>query len=381
MSDLDWGSDTLARYRYQAEVTLPYCVSALLRENDIVAVVPEHFEDIALETSTGWRFLQVKSRNPERGLWTLADLLAKKGALRSLYRTYLLTDGEERSLEIVLEGAVKQKDEIGLLRAGEDRSELVPKVMEKLGAGRAAAEDFLRRVTLNEGAPYRTDIHAANARLLHLHAPSLRQPELEALHEDLLEKIETAMRSERMGARWPRNVVHPERRSTIMPERRRAKTLDGGRLPDIAELFSAAGRPLLRRFVEPGSRPVSPLTQKLVVGGATEDLIDRARNLKANAEHQRLERTSQTLTDEEALVVDLHERIGTYADTAAAIHGSSAQPAIGMWSYLLEMFGREATSIDRNNLVRGDPMLLMGESCILSDECVFDWGRGSDVIE
>ena len=298
-----------------------------------------------------------------------------------MYRTYLLTDGEERSLEIVLEGAVKQKDGIGLLRAGENRSELVPNVMEKLGADSAEAEDFLWRVTLNEGAPYRTDIHAANARLLHLHAPSLTQPELEALHEELLEKIEAAMRSERMGAHWPRNVVHPERRSTIMRERRRAKTLDAGRLAGICELLSAARRPLLRRFVEPGSRPVSPLTQKLVVGGATEDLIVRARNLKANAEYQRLERTSQALIDEEALVVDLHERIGTYADTAAAIHGLSERPAIGMWSYLLETFGRDATSIDRNNLVRGDPMLLMGESCILSDECVFDWGRGSDVTE
>ncbi len=381
MSDLDWGSDTLARYRYQAEVTLPYCVSALLRENDIVAVVPEHLEDIALETNTGWRFLQVKSRNPERGLWTLADLLANKGALRSLYRTYLLTDGEERSLEIVLEGAVKQRDGIGLLRVGEDRSELVPKVMEKLGMDRTIAEDFLRRVTLNESAPYRTDIHAANARLLHVHAPSLTQPELEALHEKLLERIEMAMRSERTGADWPRNVVHPERRSTTLRERRRAKTLDAETLADIAELLSTTGRPLLRRFVEPGSRPVSPLTQKLVVGGATEDLVDRARNLKANAEHQRLERMSRILADEEALVVDLHERIGTYADTAAALYESSSRPAIEMWSYLLKTFGRDATSIDRNNLVRGDPMLLMGESCILSDECVFDWGQGSDDTE
>ena len=376
MSDLDWGSDTLARFRYQAEVTLPYCVSALLFQNDIVAVIPEHLEDIALETGTGWRFLQIKSRNPERGLWRASDLFVKKGALRSLYRTYLLTVGEDHSLELVLEGAVKPNDPIGMLRTGEDRSELVPEVVEKLGASRGAAEDFLRRVMLNESAPHRTDIHATNARLLHQHAPSLTQPELDALHDALLEEIEKAMRSERLGAHWPQSVVHPQRRPAIMYVRRQAKTLNAERLSGIAEVLSAAGRPLLKRFVEPGSRPVSPLTQKLVLGGATDELIELARNLKANAEHQRFVRASQNLAGEEALITDLHERIRTYAHTAAAIHGPTAQPAVGMWAYLLETFSSHARDIDSNNLVRGDPMLLMGEGCILSDQCEFNWGRG-----
>ena len=374
MSDGDWGSDIFARFRYQAEVTLPYCVSAVLFENDIVAVVPEHLEDIALETGTGWRFLQVKSRNPERGLWQVSDLFVKGGALRSLYRTYLLTAGEERSLELVLEGAVKPKDRIGMLRRGEDRSELVPMVMDKLGACPASAGDFLSRVTLNEGATHRTDIHATNARLLHQHAPSLTQPEVESVHDSLLVEIEKAMRSDRMGALWPRSVVHPQRRSTVMDERRLAKTLNAERLAGIAEVLSAAGRPLLKRLVERGSRPVSPLTQKLVVGGATDELIEQARNLKANAEYQRFVRASQKLAGEEALTIDLHERIRTYAYTAAAMHGTAAQPAIKMWAYLLEMFGNHAGSIDRNNLVRGDPMLLMGEGCILSDQCEFNWG-------
>lgn len=374
MRDGDWGSDTFARFRYQAEVTLPYCVSAVLSENDIVAVVPEHMEDVALATGTGWRFLQIKSRNPERGLWQLADLFTKGGALRSLYRTYLLTTGEERSLELVLEGAVKPKDRIAMLRRGEDRSELVPIVMDKLGPDASSAEDFLSRITLNEAATHRNDIHASNARLLHQHAPSLTLPEVEALHDTLLAKIEKAMRSDRMGALWPRSVVHPQRRSTLMEERRLAKTLDAERLAGIAEVLSAAGRPLLKRLVERGSRPASPLTQKLVVGGATDELIEQARNLKANAEHHRFVRASQNLAGDEALTIDLHERIRTYAYTAAAMHGTGAEPAIKMWAYLLDTFGNHAGSIDRHNLVRADPMLLMGEGCILSDQCEFTWG-------
>ena len=380
--DRDWGSDTLARFRYQAEVTLPYCVSALLSENDIVAVIPEHLEDIALDTKTGWRFLQVKSRDPERGLWTAADLFARKGgALRSLYRTYLLTKGEDYSLELVLEGAVKTDNAIGALRPDQDRTPLVPMVVEKLKATRASAEDFLQRVTLDESAPHRAVIHATNARLLHQHAPSLTHPELEALHGSLLEEIEKGMRCERLGALWPRSVVHPEQRSGVAEERLRAKTLDVERLSGIAEALSSARPPLLKRFVETGGGPVSVLAQKLFLGGAAPELIDRARTLQANARHHRLKCAAQNLTVSDALLIDLKERIGTYANTAAAMHGSSSHPANEIWGYLLDKFDRHAADIDRHNLVRADPLLLMGESCILSDECVFGWGETYDAGE
>ena len=382
MPDRDWGSDTLARFRYQAEVTLPYCVSALLSENDIVAVIPEYLEDIALKTKTGWRFLQVKSRDPERGLWTAADLFAKKGgALRSLHRTYLETEGEDYSLELVLEGAVRTDNAIGALRPHQDRSALVPMVMDKLNATQASAEDFLRRVTLDQSAPHRTDIHATNARLVHQHATSLTHPEVEALHGALLEEIEKAMRCERLGALWPRSVVHPERRSGVFEERLRAKTLDAKRLSGIAEALTSAGRPLLKRFVETGGGPVSALTQKLVLGGATPNLIDRARTLQANALHHRLVRAARNLVVNDALLTDLEERIRTYVDTAAAKHASSAHPAIEMWDYLLDRFGTHAADIDPHKLVSADPMLLMGESCILSNECVFGWGETYDAGE
>ena len=378
-SDRDWGSDTLSRFRYQAEVTLPYCLAALLSEHEILAVIPEHLEDIALRTTTGWRFVQVKSRDPERGLWKTSDLFAENGgALRSLYRTYLLTTGEDHSLELVLEGAVKTSDKITALRPHQDRSELVPLVMAKLNASRESAEDFLRRVTLNESAPHRTAVHATNARLLHEHAPSLTYPEVEDLHSSLLDEIERAMRCEPLGDHWPRSVVDPERHSTEAEERLRAKTLDGRRLAGIAEVLTRAERPLLRRFVESGSRPVSSLTQKLVVGGARPDLIQLARNMQANAHYQRFVRASQDLSVSDDVLIDLHERLLAYAHTAAAVYESSARPAIEMWAYLLEKYDSHGRSIDRNNLVQGDSMLLMGESCILSDQCEFNWGGASD---
>ena len=377
--DRDWGSDTLARFRYQTEVTLPYCLSMLSNPDDILSVIPEYLEDIALKTNDGWRFLQVKTRDPERGLWTASALFVKKGgALRSLYRTYLLTIGEDHPLELLLEGAIKTNDPICTLYTGEDRSQLVPMVMNKLRSSQASATDFLRRVTLNESMPHRSAIHATNARLLHELAPSLTHPELEALHSSFLDEIEKAMRCERLSALWPRSIVHPKTRSTTTEDRLRAKTLDAARLSAIATPLTRAERPLLKRFVEPGSRPVTPLTQKLILGGAPPALVERARSLQANAHHQRFVRASQNLANENAVLSDLHERLLTYAQTETASQELSDRPAVGMWQELLDKFARYAGQIDRNNLICADPMLLMGETCILSDECVFDWGKASD---
>ena len=375
MTIKDWGADTFARFRYQAEITLPYCLAALTPEQDVLAVVPEHLEDIALKTRAGYRFLQVKTRDPERGLWTASALLAKRGgALRSLYRTYLLTKGEQHSLELILEGAAKTNDPIRTLYPGGDRTPLVPLIMKRLGPSRESAEAFLARLSLNESAPHRSVIHATNARLLHQLAPSLSHPGLEAIHTSLLDEIERAMRCTPLGPLWPRSMVHPESRTSLTEERVRAKTLDADRLSAIREVLSTSGRPLLKRFVETGSRPVTPLVQKLIGGGAPSAIIEQARNLEANARYHRSVRTSQSLVRDDATFTDLRERLLVHIQTATALHAASQNPAVLMWHHLLEHFSAHADAIDRNNLFRSDPMLLMGETCILADECAFDWG-------
>ena len=306
MTDTDWGSDTLSRFRYQAEATLPYCLSMLSSNDGILAVIPEYLEDIALETECGWRFLQVKTRNPERGLWTVSHLFSRKGgALRSLYRTYLLTKPEKPSLELLLEGAVKTQDPIQALYPRQDRDPLVSKVVENFGATRAEAEDFLGLVTLNDSLTDRAAIHATNGRLIHEKARSLTQPELEALHTSLLSEIERAMRCEPLGPWWPRSIIHPNRRSTLDAERLRYKTLDPPRLSQIAASLSQEERPLLRRFVEPTGRAGSPLVQKLLSGGAPQTIIDDARTLRANAMRQHFVRDSLNLEDQSAVLNDL----------------------------------------------------------------------------
>ena len=55
-------------------------------------------------------FLTDVVRNPERGLWTLRDLLNRGGALRLLYRTHLFTRESDAPLELMLEGAPKSSE-------------------------------------------------------------------------------------------------------------------------------------------------------------------------------------------------------------------------------------------------------------------------------
>jgi hypothetical protein len=63
---VDTGADTFSRYVYQVEIAFRFCLDCALG-GDVVSVVPEHLEDIALECRSSWRFLQIKTRNAELG--------------------------------------------------------------------------------------------------------------------------------------------------------------------------------------------------------------------------------------------------------------------------------------------------------------------------
>src|ERR1035437_1260020 len=83
----DTGKSSFERFCYQAHIAFPYCLNCALG-GDVVCVVAEHIEDLAVETNEGWRFLQIKTRDPEKGPWTLSDLTGKSGGLCSLLRAH-----------------------------------------------------------------------------------------------------------------------------------------------------------------------------------------------------------------------------------------------------------------------------------------------------
>jgi hypothetical protein len=127
--------------------------------------------------------------------------------------------------------------------------------------------------------------------------------------------------------------------------------------------------------VQTGAGPISTLHKKMIEGGAPDDIIFQARNLQANAQYEHLKRTAQGRPTDDVLLADLHERICTHATAKVALHTSTQQPAVRIWSELLDVFESRAASIDPSGILLRDPMLLLGEACELSDRCAFGWGR------
>src|SRR5574341_294040 len=99
------GPDTLRRYRYQAQLVVPYCLDCVTN-GKVMSVLMEHFEDIVIEYQDVWHFVQVKTRNQNLGPWKLSDAL---DGIKSLWRTYQSIHqikSIKASYALFLEGAI-----------------------------------------------------------------------------------------------------------------------------------------------------------------------------------------------------------------------------------------------------------------------------------
>lgn len=378
MPAIDAGSDSFARFRYQAEVTLPFCLRCALND-DIVSVIPEHLEDIAIETEDKWRFLQVKSRNPERDLWKLSDLIEPGGALHSLYRTYKSAQDINLSLELVLEGAVKPRNEIEYLRSDGDHKNLalISSVADGLSINGEEAGAFLAHVVLSRPPVARTNIRDSNLRLMHEQNPSLSHNVVVQVYEKLIAEIERAMRAEPIGIDWPRYVIHPDHAIPDLITKINAKRLTRSYLQQIVVNLTLPATTLLKRITESDSTSVSLLERKLAEGGATDAIIENARYLRSNAQIRLFDFQSRSLFPPDDLINDLNLRLQTYITSKNALHISSPNPAIMTWNSLLSEFSNNASSIDSNKVMNADPMLLLGQVCELSNACLVDWGASN----
>lgn len=373
--ETDAGTETLRRFRYQALLTLPLCLECALGDR-ILKVIPEHLEDIALSYSGRWRFLQVKSRNPELGLWTLGDLTGSGGALHSLYRTYQQTLGVEVSLELILEGAASARNPIKYLSPRGDHAhpDLVTTVAQALEIDDTEAISFLSRVTVASHVASREEIEATNHHLIHEHARQLSHDVVTEIHGRLVNVIEDAMRAGALGADWPAYVTHPADVPAEFAERLSAKTLARDQLRDLVAPITTSPRPLLRRMAEISPSPISDLERKMVSAGADTALIFDARTLRMNVIGHLQRRLSADMFTIDEQLEDLKERVLIHANSRRSLHRTSATPAVLIWNDLLPLFSQHAANIDPDRVLAQDPMLILGELCDLSDECVFDWG-------
>lgn len=369
----DSGSTTFARFRYQAKVVFPYFLQCGLGDGP-VAVIPEHIEDLLLRGEKGWRFVQIKTRDPARGMWTLSDLLGDDGALRSLFRSYSATPDCEATYEAHLEQSVSPNGNAKLLRTADGRraDDLIEAVRKALGIRKTACVRFLDRVRLIDALPPREHIDAVNLRLAGSIGVTLPHGALQRVYSDALARIETAMAAEPIGVPWP-TYVHDESDETSK-ERFRQKHLDRAECERFATLLRGGSTRLLRRKLNPDLPSPTRLEEKLMLAGAPDSIIEDAKALRAFASAAEFEFLQQTAsTEQQKKLADLQERL-RFRATSICAAASANPPGPTVWENLQAALHAAPQAIDPNGVLQQDPLLLMGEVCELSDQCLVNWG-------
>lgn len=371
----DSGSDTYRRYRYQARLAFPFCLDCALG-GDVVAVVPEHFEDLALEYANGkWRLVQIKTRDPERGPWKLSDVLADKGGLRTLIRSFSAIPDAPCTYELWLEGTLKPRDPIQTLMTDPHQDvSLVERIRTRFGLAEMLVGEFLRRFRLHPNQPSRDAVEARNLRHLGQLARGLTYSQIEAMHESIVRKIEAGMAAELLGDDWPRMVLLPGVASADVSLKIATKRMTADVLgPLVAGLLGPATS-LLRRITDPEGSLPSILEEKLLAGGASPEMVASAKSLRAQATLRELEMAAGSLWSSDEMVDDVRERLRHRMDAVRTRFASDVRPAARIWQELTDMLARQASAIDPQMLFSQDPDLLLGEVCQMADLCMIDWG-------
>jgi hypothetical protein len=368
----DSGSDTFARFAYQAHAMFPLCLYAATG-NEIQNIYAEHIEDVAVEFNDRWRFLQIKTRDPGLGPWKFSDVTSKGGAIHSLWRSYTAVgNGTAATYELHLEGHLGSGDAINHLRSVSGRSEetLITRVRNAVKGGDGEVRAFCTRLDV-KFLPVRASIASSNIRLLGDHAPSLPFGELRNLYERVIAALQSAMTAGRLEERWYAEIMG--KRSSANAELLASKCISRTRATELLDRVSGGPRPLLRRIIETSPEP-SVLEQKLIAGGATQALIGDAKELRANASIRRMEYLAST-SDGDQYLEDLRQRLRVAANGLVAEHSPAPKVAAVVWNRLRTELTASAVVTDHQRIFGQDPHLLLGEVCELSDECVTDWGR------
>jgi len=371
----DSGTDTLQRFRYQAQIAIPFCIDCALRRN-VISVIMEHFEDIVVECNDHWHFIQVKSRNADLGPWKIGNAW---GGLKSLYRAFKNTQHLEAKYSLFLEGAVASKDQLAeLVREGsEPLSEaLIKKGIKYLNIEEEECRAFLKVVQVVPEQPSRAEITSHTIRLLGTVATGMSVGEIGIHQERLTDEIFKAMSADRIGDSLYQYISSTSTVEEKEHIRVQAKRLDSKAISDILGSLTQSNAPLLKPIIEEEEEnsTQSKLELKLIAGGASERIIKTAKSLRANAASRELEILSSGLFGDGEKLEDAQARVEAFAAAIVERYDEEEKPAKRIWLALIEKLEAEKTLVDPNKLYHQDAFLLLGAVCELSDQCLVDWG-------
>jgi hypothetical protein len=371
----DSGSTTFERYCYQAHIAFPYCLDCALG-GAVASVVPEHLEDVAVEFTDGWRFLQIKTRDLERGPWRIADLSCKGGALWSALRTHRALGLCRGYLEIHLEGVADRKDPIRWLIRADNVPidvDLVSAVEKDLKIDESECRALLARLRLIPSHPGREFIQAQNLRMLGSQARHLPAATIEDIYDRILALIFTAMQARLLPKNWKSTYMERGMLRGSARERFAQKRLGRDSFASIIAPIVTPPQPLLKRIINTREQRPTVLEQKLIVGGASSSIIEHAKLLRANASERELEILSSQMYDDRVLE-DVQRRLLIRVDGLVNQYGTGTAPAATIWNQLLQLLAQQRDVIDSRGAFAKDPDLLLGQVCSLSDQCKSGWG-------
>ncbi len=372
------GTDTFIRYRYQAQLIAPYCLECVAN-GTVVSVLAEHFEDIVIEFRDRWHFVQVKTRNQNLGPWKLSDAI---DGLKSLRRTYTCVNPHKTinaSYALFLEGAIAKDDmlnELASLDSGsstvsdDHNPKLIKKVMDELKITEPDCKAFLAKVSVQANQPTRQDVAARNIRMLAQMATSASSEEVELGYDRLVNRILKAMAGDRLGSDLPVFVVNPD--APEIAPKVVGKRLTRSTMRDLLGSLAYGPSLLLHRLVVSTAVRPTNLEMKLLAAGAENKTIEDAKMLRANASMREAELLAANYEDHQ--LVDVRNRLSVVANSVIQKYAKDARPALNAYSELLLTLMDKAANCDPNLIFRQDPMFLLGEVCVLADECTIDWG-------
>ncbi len=373
----DTGTDTLKRFRYQAQLALPFCLECAHQDQGKVrSVILEHFEDIVVEYEDHWQFIQVKTRNANLGPWKLTDAMH---GLRSLYRAFKEISHSNARYSLFVEGAISAQNDLSTLLVSREVDIDIPDTVVKKVAGELSIAEpeckaFLKMVTVHSNQTGRADITAHNIRLMGQISSNTTAKEIEALEQRLTDEILRAMSCDRLENLLYQYIAQTDAFENKNRVKINAKRLMPENIIAILGSLTSGDYPLLRRITDLNVRTPTNLEKKLIAGGATEPIIRNAIERRADASHREYEILASGFCDEESKIEDVQARVETLAIAVVEECKELGKPASSIWRELLKELTQNVHHIDPNHMYKQDPYLLLGAVCGLSDECRIDWG-------
>lgn len=362
-------------------------LTCLASDDAPVAVVCEHVEDVVIVHVSGFQFAQLKTR--DKGSWSAQRVCSEGYGVDSLVRSYLAASTyglhSKSTFELWLEGPMAETREtaefFGVPSSATDsiRSRIIA-----LGLPEARLDDFLSRLIIRPHQPSRRHIDAVILQHIGALWPFLTTPERLELFESILQITERAQANENgssilceglsEGFALDTNGKPASLRATTLL----TQTLTRSELRTLTPPLPSDSREDLLKRIAAGE-VTSALELKMRSAGVRRETIQKAQNLRADAEIVRQELLSSR-PESEAILLKLEGRILQLAESQAnrASFLSSGNAAIGarpgefVISELLAQ-PHNLNYLDYDRIFQGNSDHIFGFLCHISDECKYWW--------